>query len=445
MQFLSNLIIAPRFFLVILAVVLFPGTCSAKKDIYGNKIPSYSGFGYSNSSQSSQAERMFARIREQENIQTQSLKVAKKLSAFHATKQLFDINIVQKTSFVVLEKAVADEIGRLSGLAPEVKEVDKEYFVHQLQALIARAKKVSDKFDAQKTWLENELDKEGKRMTDSLSELGNYNSASNIMLRTFLPDYMGGSVAGLGGKVLLMAGVPVATAFRKSLDDELNKQASGLMKRLFRQFRGLAVALGWASPLPVGKVDSWIKLVESYQKAMATLSKASNSSENLDKMFDARLGDRPAKQLPADSLVPTEGHELVSQPNQPVDDLTSFMKQADPVYVRVSEAFVKQLRSQISSVLVEMTTHYPEQQEVLNDLLKMIDSVGYMITGAHKVYRQPVLTSVVNADLMASCAWLISQLTMLKDMINVDAEDSKASTKVDDSYDRQGTLGRGRY
>ena len=279
-----------------------------------------------------------------------------------------------------------------------------------------------------------------------MGELDHYDSTTNSLLRAFLPDYVGGSVSSPLEKGLLAVGVPVLSSLRNSLDDELDKVTGSLIKRLFRSFRDGFVSLGWTSPLPLERVTSWLKMVKSYQESMKKLSTASSDDTAVAGAFNARLANRIDK--PGQPTGPKQsdaGNALVDAVNSDKEDdeMTAFIKQAEPVYLRVSEAFVRQMRSQISVVNQKMNGQkYQEQREVLNDLLKMLDSVGYMVGAAHRHYRQPSLTQSLNRDLMACCDWLVAQLHMLHDLISVSSDKEETSSSSSSSaLNRKTTTG----
>lgn len=312
------------------------------------------------------------------------------------------------------------------------------------------------------------LNKRMRVLQGSIDSLESYDNFSNVILREFIPG-IGGAASGFWNKAGLMVFVPIATAFRTSLDHELEKVSLGVIKRIFRQFRGIAVALGWASPLPAQKVKAWYAFVDKYAQTMKVLSSQSTAEQAAADSLSMRLVNRPGKQaaLHAKQVLtesaeavegqpvfggvqsnaqtaPTEGHALVAKAvEEPEDELTRFIKKTAPMYVRISEAFVKQMRSQISVVLHEMGEHYSEQREVLCEMMEMLTGIDKLVEAEHRHYGNPVLTPVANGNLAASCSLLTSQLDLLESMVNVDSDQQPRAKESTDIYGNK-AFGRGR-
>lgn len=305
------------------------------------------------------------------------------------------------------------------------------------------AQGVTGDFAAARNEKRASLAKQLTSLRTSYNDLDNYNSLSNVMLRTFVPE-LGGSTGSGWDKAFLMIFAPIARAFHTSLNTELEKVSGGIIKRLFNQFRGIAVSLGWASPLPPQKVIAWGDFVKKYADTMKQLSNNATAEQAAGDALFMRDQNRPKKQLPAliaakpaqdaDASAVVSGEEVQKEEvSAPVE-----AKKPAPMYVRVSDTFVKQMRGQISAALGEMggSDNYQEQREVLCDMMNMLRDIDELVDSAHTEYHQPVLTPGVNNDVAACCSSLSSLIDLLDSMVAV--ERTQETAKSSDPYGAKG-------
>lgn len=359
---------------------------------------------------------------------------AQELSKAEHRVEKFNIYIL------LLERATdKNTLRALLGLQKDVEAPDEE-----LERLYQAVQGVQQDADYAKFKEEKDaaLAKEIDQQEALLKEMENYDSVQNVLFRAFLPDEFDGvSATTVPGKIGLALAIPFVTSVRKSLDSEYEKITNRFVRYFGECFHDFMVAVGVASPLSAKKVASWSRMVTSYKKSMDNLAKGSSDSTDVAAAFGARAANRPEKAGHQIAPETTPNSDLASQVNEEgeVDDVTDFIRHADPVYVRVSADFVRQMRRQISLVFRRMSgDSYVEQREVLSDILKMLDCVGYLATGSFKVYRQSGLTQVLNRDISACCEWLSAQLAMLKDLIDSEAAEEPATSSSSSSYGAKG-------
>jgi|GEM_PF-3924309 len=339
---------------------------------------------------------------------------------------------------LLLEQATdKNTLRALLGLQKDIEAPDEE--LERLYQAVEGVQQDGDYGDFKKE-KDAALAKEIKQQDALLKEMENYDSVQNVLFRAFLPDEFDGvSATTVPGKIGLALAIPFVTSVRKSLDSEYEKITNRFVRYFGECFHDIMVAVGVASPLSAKKVASWSRMVTSYKKSMDNLAKGSSDSTDVAAAFGARAGIRQ------EHVEATPKSDLAAQVNEEgeVDDVTDFIRHADPVYVRVSTDFVRQMRRQISLVFRRMSGEsYIEQREVLSDILKMLDCVGYLATGSFKVYRQSGLTQVLNRDISACCEWLSAQLAMLKDLIDSEGAEDSATGSSSSSYaGKAGRLG----
>lgn len=289
----------------------------------------------------------------------------------------------------------------------------------------------------------SEWSKKKNEYTRQLEALRREDSFLDQVFTTFMRDDADAlSAAGFGTKLGLVLTLPLVNAARDSLDAQYIRVTNRAVRYVSEYLHDVAVSFGFASPLSVKKVMSWNRMVTSFKKSMDNYAKGSSDSTDVAAAFGARAANRPEK--PGYS-VDAPATDMAAQVNagEEVDDATEYIRQAEPVYVKTTTDFVRQLRRQITVIVRRMKGEsYVEQREILSEILKTLDVIGYLAVGSFKVYRQVNFTQVLNRDISLCCESILNQLVGLKDLINsADEADEPSSTTSSVYGNKQSRLG----
>ena len=342
------------------------------------------------------------------------------------------------------ELAVVEQIKEILDTAKNEQDIRELTGIHTEEGLpdpdlaalkdLVEACKDDEAYKALRGQKEKQYNKEFSKAEDELKEMHNYDNVTNMLFRTFLSnEYDGISATGTTAKITLALTLPFVKSVRKSLDAQYERVTNRFVRYLSDSLHDVAVSFGLASPLSVKKVTAWGRMVGSFKKSMDTYAKGSADSTDVSAAFGARANLRLEKPgYGAD--VPAQTADMAAQVNgteEAADDVTDYIRHADPVYVKTTTDFVRQMRRQITVIVRRMKgDSYAEQREILSEILKTLDCIGYLAVGSFKVYRQLNFTQVLNRDISLCCESISNQLVGLKDLINSadDVDDSSSST-----------------
>ncbi len=378
------------------------------------------------------------------------IKFLESASDLEDLKHLMGLDIEEAAAVEIADPEL-EELKNLVGATNDTANLTEDEKKELKKLVEARGGKFEDLKDGDMTQFRllkekklAEYDKEVKEADVKLKEMENYDSVTNTLFRAFLPDeYDGVSATSTPKKVGLALALPLVSAARKSLDTEYERFTNRMVRAMGDWFHDLAVKAGFASPLTSKQVGSWLKMVQSFEKNMKTLSSQSSGDEKLLEGFDIRNANRPKKTGVDTALV---GQDLAAQVNaggEEVDEAVDFMRNKEPMYVRICDGMVNPLKRQIKTVLHRMKGEsYAEQREVMNDIIKMLDCVRYMAHGEYKVYRTLVLTNGLNLEIAACAQWISALLVALKDLVSTTEEaENPSSTSPSSSYGKTSRFG----
>jgi hypothetical protein len=364
------------------------------------------------SDSSSKSSSVFSRLEQQKLIRKEAALYAQKLRAAEAVfAEISDLGDKRDALKRLLDDAKEDK-PYAEALAGAIAQITNQSSISQPD---------KDRVQSYKNWCR-----------DSEEALLSYDAMGNEMLRVFLGPQSNAYSASWCGRLGYAFLAPLLNAWGRAFDKELETSATSFMKRASRMARTFFAQAGFISPLSAEQVDSWIRSVERYRSSMEKLSSSSSQDSSFANTFAQRNANRPEKGLfgvkePAkDVVVDLSAAEKDLALSNPVK---AYAIRDIPPYVTITESTIMLLRSQIAEMLQLIDVSYNSQRSLLNESLKMLEEANLMVQASFYEHHDMILTQKNKNNLMAQCDTIISFLTSLYDLLNLNKDSSSGSTQ----------------
>jgi hypothetical protein len=363
-------------------------------------------------STSSKSSSVFSRLEQQKLIRKEAAAYAQKLKAAEAVFNAISVDGDKKTALSSLVSAAAADRAYADALAVAISQIADQGSITQEDR---------DRVQSYKNWCR-----------ESEAALSSYDSMGNEMLRVFVGPQSNAYAASWYGKLGYAFLVPLLNAWGRAFDKELETSATSFMKRASRMARTFFAQAGFISPLSAEQVDSWIRSVERYRSSMEKLSSSSSQDSSFANTFAQRNANRPEKGLlglkeQAKDTVVDLG--VVDKDLALSNPVKAYAIRDIPPYVTITESTIMLLRSQIAEMLQLIDVSYNSQRSLLNESLKMLEEANLMVQASFYEHHDMILTQKIKNNLMAQCDTIISFLTSLYDLLNLNKDSSSGSTQ----------------